>query len=75
LVRKKRLVVEPLAVEQPADDLERLLHAPYLLAGVGPVHAAGNLVQRLAGADPEETGPLGESSSTVAANWATTAGL
>ncbi|HLL86151.1 MAG TPA: hypothetical protein VK387_02435 [Thermoleophilaceae bacterium] len=47
-------MVEPLAVEQAADDLERLLHAAHLLADGGPVHPAGRLVERLAGADPEE---------------------
>jgi hypothetical protein len=48
------VVVEPLAVEQPAHDLERLFHARDLIADGRPVHPAGRLVQRLAGAHAEE---------------------
>ena len=47
-------MVDSLAVEQPVDYVERLLHAPHLLAGIGPVHPRGGLVEGLPRADPEE---------------------
>jgi hypothetical protein len=46
-------VVEPFAVEQPADDLEGLVKASHLLAGGGPVHADRRLIERFAGPDAQ----------------------
>jgi hypothetical protein len=48
------LLGDRLALPEPVDQPQRLVQARDLVAGAGPVVAHRDLVERLAGADPEE---------------------